>query len=134
MSRAASYLPSAHFSTIAGSIMLSGALILGAHYYTAPRSLSSLSAPPDTALYTSDEWQKTLEQVQTEAAISAPAAPDAAGESRLREAAKSSNLTDSVARTLFVSVSSAQQEGLGCDIPTQYKHINETEALIYSSQ
>src|SRR3989338_932778 len=130
MSPAASYLPSAHFSTIAGSIMLSGALILGAHYYTAPRSLSSLSAPPDTALYTSDEWQKTLEQVQTEAAISAPAAPDAEVESQLREAAKSGNLTDSVARTLFVSVSSAQQEGLGGDFPTQDKLIAEAAAQL----
>ena len=114
----ASYLPSKQFSTTVGSIAIALVLILGAQYYTArPSTAPSLAA--DATGQTDPNWQATLEQVQTEAAVAAPQAPDPDAVNTLKTAAKSGNITDSVARTLFISVSDAEAQGLGSDLPTQ---------------
>ncbi|MSR70953.1 hypothetical protein EXS62_02845, partial [Candidatus Kaiserbacteria bacterium] len=130
---AVSYLPSRQFSLIIGSIALSLSLIFGAQYYTAPHSTSSsLTATPGATVGDPD-WQATLEQVQTEAAIAAPQTPDPDVVDKLKEAAKSTNITDSVARTLFVSLSSAKAEGLGDDLPTQDKLIAEASSQLQTT-
>src|SRR3989338_11670947 len=83
----ASYLPSKQFSTTVGSIAIALVLILGAQYYTArPSTAPSLAA--DATGQTDPNWQATLEQGQTEAAVAAPQAPDPDAVNTLKTAAK----------------------------------------------
>ncbi len=115
------YLPSPHFSAIAGSIILSGGLVLGAQYATTPHT-SSPQAAVTPVEQTQTDWKAQLDAIQAEA----PGLPDAPGAdtvSTLLEAAKTSNYTDTAARSLLINLSSAQAQGLGSDIPTQEKLI-----------
>lgn len=49
-------------------------------------------------------------------------------------AAQSSNLTDTVARTMFVNLSNAKSQGLGDDIPTQDQIVAAAQAQVASVQ
>src|SRR3990167_8680364 len=115
----ASYLPSSQFSVVVASIAAAGGLIVGAQYVTRPQNTTpQLSAAPETAVAT--DWEASLAQVQA----TVPGLPEAPSEdtvAALIKAAKSDNLTDTVARTLLVNLSSASAQGLGADILTQDK-------------
>jgi hypothetical protein len=104
---------------MAVSIALSGGLVLAAQQYTAstrpPASLLSADLPSTQEA----DWQKALEDIQAHSGVSIPAPPDENKLATLLEAAKSPNITDSVARTLFINLSSAASQGLGSDLPTQ---------------
>jgi hypothetical protein len=115
-----SYLPSSHFATIVGSIGLAGGLILLAQYVTNPHAPSAVLTSGDTP--STQHWQAAFNAVQADAP-GLPSAPDESVIQDLREAAKSSNMTTSVARSLFVNLSDAGAQGLGGDIPTQEKLI-----------
>jgi len=115
----ASYLPSSQFSVTVASIAAAGGLIIGAQYITRPQNPSAeLYAAPE-AQSTSD-WEAALAQVQA-TVPSLPEVPNQDTVSALLQAAKSDNLTDTVARTLLVNLSNASSQGLGADIPTQDK-------------
>jgi len=115
----ASYLPSSQFSVTVASIAAAGGLIIGAQYITRPQNPSAeLYAAPE-ARSTSD-WEAALAQVQA-TVPSLPEVPNQDTVSALLQAAKSDNLTDTVARTLLVNLSNASSQGLGADIPTQDK-------------
>ena len=121
-------LPSAHFSAIAGSIILSGGLIVGAQYLTSPQNSSpELSAAPAESPGT--DWKTQLDEIQAQAP-GLPDAPSADTVSSLLDAAKSANYTDTAARSLLINLSSAQAQGLGSDIPTQEKLIAEATSLV----
>ena len=121
-------LPSAHFSAIAGSIILSGGLIVGAQYLTSPQNSSpELSAAPAESPGT--DWKTQLDEIQAQAP-GLPDAPSADTVASLLEAAKSANYTDTAARSLLINLSSAQAQGLGSDIPTQEKLIAEATSLV----
>ena len=113
------YLPSSQFSVTVASIAAAGGLIIGAQYITRPQNPSAeLYAAPE-AQSTAD-WEAALVQVQA-TVPSLPEAPNQDTVSALLQAAKSDNLTDTVARTLLVNLSNASSQGLGADIPTQDK-------------
>src|SRR3989344_8416117 len=117
----ASYLPSSQFLTTVVSIVAAGGLILGAQYLTQPKNTAAELATAPEAVAT-DDWKASLAEVQA----TAPGLPEAPSEnsvSTLLNAAKSSNITDTVARSLFINLSDASAQGLGSDIPTQDKLI-----------
>ncbi len=114
------YLPSSNFSTIVGSIGLAGGLILLAQYVTRPPSPTALLTASNTTQ--TQNWQSALFDVQADAP-GLPSAPDESVIQSLREAAKSTNVTTSVARSLFVNLTEAGAQGLGSDLPTQEKLI-----------
>lgn len=114
--RVASYLPSQQFSFIVVSVALSAGLILGAKYYTEPHNTSNNLSTTEPTQET--DWQSALDAVQA----TAPGLPDAPSEdvvNEFLEASQSDNLTSSVARSLFINLSTAKSQGLGGDIPTQ---------------
>lgn len=124
----ASYLPSQQFSVIVVSIALAGGIILGAQYATAPKSdstelLAALPAQP------AGDWKANLDEVQA-TAPGLPPAPDQNAVNNLREAAKSSNVTTSVARSLFINLSDANSQGMGSDIPTQERLIADASSQV----
>lgn len=114
-----SYLPSQQFSVTVVSIALAGGIILGAKYATTPKpdSAELLAALPTQP---TGDWKSNFDEVQA-TAPGLPPAPNEDTVATLMKAATSDNLTDTVARTLFVSLSSASAQGLGADVPTQEK-------------
>lgn len=112
-------LPSTQFMLIAGSIIASGAFIYGAYAFTHPTSAPS-SVAVGTNTDSNTDWKQSLENIQAQNPLNrAPKAPDENNVENLLRGAESSNLTDTVARTLFVNLSNAAAQGLGADIPTQ---------------
>jgi len=91
---------------------------------TAPKSPSLLSLVP--AANTENDWLKSLQQIQEESAFAALPEPVGANTvAGLLQEAQSDNLTQTLARTLFINLSEAKSQGLGDDIPTQDKLIEE---------
>jgi hypothetical protein len=117
----AQYLPSPHFSAVAGSIILSGGLIVGAQYITSPHTSSPQVAIAPVEQPGTD-WKAQLDAIQAQAP-GLPDAPSADTVSILLDAAKTSNYTDTAARSLLINLTDAQAQGLGSDIPTQEKLI-----------
>ena len=115
------YLPSSQFTVTVLSIAAAGGLIVGAQYVTRPQdTVASLSAAPETVA--ESDWEASLAQVQA-TAPGLPEAPSADAVSSLLNAAKSSNVTDTVARSLFINLSNSSAQGLGSDLPTQERLI-----------
>lgn len=123
------YLPSAKFVTIALSLALAGGLVTAAQYITKEPGLGSIAASP-TNPTPAGEWQQTLEDIQLDAGIVAPQPAPQAAVDELLAAAKSSNLTTTIGRTLLVNLSSAGAGGLGSDIPTQEAIIEAAAAQV----
>lgn len=117
------YLPSSQFSLIVFSITAAGGLILGAQYLTRPPTES-----PQVVVAQKDspetDWKAELDAIQAEAP-GLPQTPSPETVSTLLEAAKSSNYTDTAARSLLIKLADAGSQGMGGDIPTQEKLINE---------
>lgn len=126
--RLASYLPSSQFAVIFASLLVSGGLVYGAERLTSPPSgtPTSLSAEVQNGMV-AENWQSALAQIQQESGVTVPRpiSPDIVD--AFLEEARSDNLTTSVARSLFVTLSDAKSQGLGDDLPTQEKLL--TEAL-----
>lgn len=113
----ASYLPSSHFSTIAGSLTLAAALIIAAQYVTrAPQPAPSVAV--DTNAVPAQDWRSALDAIQAQAPH-LPPTPGAEVTATLLQGAQSSNVTDTVARSLLVNLTDASSQGLGADTPTQ---------------
>lgn len=122
------YLPSSQFSLIVLSIAGSGALILGAQYLTRPptEAPTVVVAQKDA---TETDWKAELDAIQAEI----PGLPQAASAetvSTLLEAAKSSNYTDTAARSLLIKLADAGSQGMGADIPTQERLINDVTSNV----
>lgn len=114
-----SYLPSAQFSIIVSSILVSGGLVLAADYITSPAEPPSVSASP-TQGGVDTKWQETLRAIQEQNPLGGlPPAPNPTAVAELLEAAQTPNITNTVARTLLINLSEAKSQGLGSDIPTQ---------------
>lgn len=115
-------LPSTRFSLIAAALALSGGLIYAADYLTKPAHAAPAPQSVVVASQTApqSDWQETLREIQGQnPANQAPQPPSADHVNALLNAAQSNNLTDTVARTLFVNLSDAKAQGLGNDTPTQ---------------
>lgn len=124
------YFPSAQFAFIVGAILFSGGLVVAAYEITRPDdalSVSQLVVSTDE----NENWLESLRQVQAENSdYAAPEAPDENTVGTLLEAAKTSNLTDSIGRSLVVTLGEAKAQGLGADAPTQDKLIAEAASQI----
>jgi hypothetical protein len=125
---ARAYLPSKDFSVIVGSMAIAGGLIVAAYYVTRPQSIPVLESG-DVVATQNEDWKAALDAVQAEAP-GLPPAPDEEQVAALKDAAKSSNVTASVARSLLVTIGEAGAQGLGSDIPTQERLIGEATAQL----
>ncbi len=123
-----SYLPSTQFVITLTSIVVASTLIYGARAYTSPqKSTAELQSAAQTG--GNDDWQATLNQIQEESAFAALPEPlSAETVASFLEEAQSSNLTESIGRSLLVNLSNAKSQGLGDDIPTQEQIINYATA------
>ncbi len=135
-----SYLPSAQFVLIVASLVVSGGLVVAAeHYSSREKAAGELTAENSPTNNADIAWKSTLEEIQLESGISLPEPPNEETVSELLGAAQSSNLTESVSRTLLINLTSAAAQGLGSDIPTQEElvaqaltQINTREATSYT--
>ncbi len=127
------YLPSAQFTLIVLSIALSGGLVYAAQYVTGTPAAPTLSSTPAPTASVDANWQDTLKEIQAQNP-STVSPPDENSVSNLLKAAQSTNLTDTVARTLLINLSDAKAQGLGSDIPTQDKLVAQATAQINQSR
>lgn len=104
-----------------GSILLAAGLVYAADYVT-----SGSSAPAEVVSTTvpqvNSDWQAALAQAQLNEP-QAPTAPDEGMVAKLNAGVQSSNLTQTLGKSLLINLTAAQQQGLGDDIPTQDKLI-----------
>lgn len=126
------YLPSTQFSLLIFSVAIAGGLVLVAKETTEPSTIeiASVATPSYT---TNTDWKSSLQAVQAESGVQMPQAPDENTVEALRKAAISTNLTESVSRTLLVNLGNAKAQGLGNDIPTQEQIITSAVQQIDSS-
>jgi hypothetical protein len=130
------YAPSAQFTTIALALLLSGGLVYAADSFTStPKSTVAIetdqaSQPQDDA----SNWQAALYASQAANASTSITAPNPNVVSQFLQAAQSSNVTDTVARTIFVNLSTAKAQGLGDDTPTQDQIVATAAAQVASAQ
>lgn len=127
-----SYLPSAQFALLVGSLFLSAGLVYGAQLYTKSSTAAQLK-PVGTG--TADEdWDRILAEIQAQdPSYSLPEAPDEASISAFLSAAEDTNVTDTIGRTLLVNLSAAKSQGLGDDIPTQEQLIEQAKQYLPST-
>jgi hypothetical protein len=112
------YLPSATFFVMAGSLVLSVLLVIGAQYATAPKE--GALAPSETTQPASD-WQQALADVQTQTGVQAPQPPNPEMVRSMLAGSASPNLTTAIGRSILVNLGSENAQGLGQDAPTQDK-------------
>lgn len=110
------------------ALALSGALVFAADYITKPKAapivVADIENTPST--FPNKNWEATLYTIQAQEGVgSLPEPPDPHTVDALRQAAQTSNITESVGRTLLVNLANAKGQGLGDDIPTQTQLINE---------
>jgi hypothetical protein len=115
------YAPSAQFLVIAGSLFISAGLVYAAQLITHPSaSTASLQTDQtDTQASDASNWQAALYAEQAANASTSLAAPDPNVVNQFLAAAKSNNVTDTVARTMLINLTNAKAQGLGDDVPTQ---------------
>jgi hypothetical protein len=123
-------LPSIRFTTVVGSISLAVLLVWGAYVltHTTPKPESTVAVGGVT---TSSDWKQALTDIQAQNPLNkAPQAPSQDKVDAFLQAATSDNLTDTVARTILVNLSTAKAQGLGNDIPTQKSIVADATAKI----
>jgi hypothetical protein len=117
-----SYLPSTQFVVIVGSIVVSGGLVVAAQKITSPAEVTNTLTASSQTVPTGD-WLAALREIEGQDVGAPPATTTAATFNALLTAAASSNITDTVARSLLINLTEAKSQGLGSDIPTQDKLI-----------
>lgn len=129
------YAPSAQFTGIAVSVLLSAGLVYGAARYThPPAATASLESDQTAQASDSSNWEAALYASQAANASTSLVAPSSSVVNQFLAAAKSSNLTDTVGRTLLINLSNAKSQGLGNDIPTQDQIVAAAAAQVASAQ
>lgn len=115
------YLPSAQFVLIVSSLALSGGLVWAAERYVAPPAPAQIAVASnaDTDLQSTVDWQASLAAIEAQNGQALPTPPSSDEVQALLQSAKTSNVTDTVSRTLLVNLANAKSQGLGDDIPTQ---------------
>jgi hypothetical protein len=119
------YLPSLQFSLIVLSVMGASGMVYAAQRITTAPSVAQISSvAPDegssTAAVEDSNWQAALSSIQAQQGSSSlPAAPDPSTVDALRQSVESSNVTQTVGKTLLINLEDAESQGLGDDTPTQ---------------
>lgn len=136
------YLPSAQFSVITLSLLLSGGLVYGAeriaHPRTTPAVVSAVGAPSQPS--DASNWEAALYAIQAANASTSLNASDPVAVRQMLAEAQSNNLTETVGKTLLINLGNANSQGLGSDVPTQEQIIaaaqaqikNQTTATLYT--
>ena len=120
------YLPSPQFMLMFFALALSGALVFVADYATKPKAVPAIVADAASPKTPNANWEATLYDIQAQQGVgSLPEPPDPNTVDALRQAAQTSNITESVGRTLLINLANAKGQGLGDDIPTQTQLVNE---------
>lgn len=127
------YLPSSKFASIVGALLFSGGLVFAAQYVSSPKTPSfSVAVGQEIS---DPNWQAELDAIQAQSVTNRlPTPPSQEEVDTILSAAKSPNLTDSVGRTLLVSLTAAKVQGLGDDIPTQERILKEALTQADTSQ
>src|SRR5437868_1681324 len=113
----ARYAPSGQFAGIALAILLSAGLVYGAERISHPPAATATIQSDQTAQASdSTNWEAALYASQAANASTSLAAPSTNVVGQFLKAAQSSNLTDTVGRTLLINLSNAKSQGLGDDI------------------
>ncbi len=125
------YLPSTQFTVIVGSILISGGLVVAAQQITKPPSHTpSVSVGIPVNPPSEGDWLAALQAVEGPRLATTSDQSDSQSAQGLLDAAASSNITDTVGRTLLVSLGQAASQGLGSDIPTQDSLVAQAVAQI----
>ncbi|HXK31197.1 MAG TPA: hypothetical protein VJZ94_00380, partial [Candidatus Paceibacterota bacterium] len=95
----------------------------------APAQLTS-ATESEAVQNSDDDWKRSLEEIQLQSGISLPEPPSEESVAAFLAAAQEGNVTESVSRTLFITLSNAAAQGLGSDIPTQDKLIAGAQAQL----
>jgi len=129
------YLPSTQFSVIALSLLISVGLVYAADLVTKPPQKATVAVDTEgsSATQADVDWQTSLAAVQAQSGVTSPAAPDQTTVDGLLQAAKDSNVTDTISRSLLVNLTSAESQGMGSDIPTQDQLVTQALAQIPST-
>src|SRR6185437_1547836 len=130
------FAPSAQFTGIAISLLLSGGLVYAADRITHPPVATSAIVSDQTATNSNDstDWEAALYAEQAANASSSLTAPSTDVVDQFLTAAKSSNVTDTVARTMLINLSNAKSQGLGDDVPTQDQIVAAAASQVASVQ
>ena len=130
------YAPSAQFTTIVLSLLLSAGVVYGAEVLTHPHAAAggvtsaAYPAQPDD----SANWEAALYAIQAQNASTSLTAPDPQTVSQMLAAVQSPNLTDSIGKTILINLGDAKSQGLGDDIPTQDQIVAAAATQIKNQQ
>ena len=130
----ASYLPSAQFSLILTSALFAGGLIWAADYYTSPKPPPTIAPAQVPSAITAQglDWKAALAAIQGEQTLPTP--PSQETVASLLAAAETPNITESVGRTVLVTLGEAKAQGLGSDTPTQERIVDHALAKVTAAQ
>ena len=128
------YLPSTQFALLIFSLFASVGLVYAAQVVTRPPSTAAVSSSDQAAAAAQADWQHTLNTIQAQSGVSLPQPPDPNTVNGMLQAAQSSNVTTSVARTLLVNLTNAKAQGLGDDAPTQNQLISQAVSQVQQRQ
>ncbi|HEY5383055.1 MAG TPA: hypothetical protein VIJ88_00670 [Candidatus Paceibacterota bacterium] len=128
------YAPSAQFTAIVVSLLVAGGLVYAAELVTRPPqtsvAVSTAPAQPDD----SANWEAALYAIQAQNASTSLSAPNPQTVQQMLAAAQSSNVTDTVGKTILINLSNAKSQGLGDDTPTQDQIISAAAAQIAATK
>lgn len=126
------YAPSAQFTVITLSLLVSATLVYAAERFAHPSSSSASVSAVSTPSQASDAagWEAALYAIQANNASTSLSAPNPATVEQMLASAQSNNITDTVGKTLLINLSSSKSQGLGSDIPTQDQIIAAAQAQI----
>jgi hypothetical protein len=127
-----SYLPSAQFMIIVGSLLVAGGTVAAAQYYISAKNAPAALASATTGA-SKQAWEESLADIQAQSGVDLPDAPDPNAVNTLISLSQSSNLTDSIGRGILARLATANVQGLGDDAPTQDSIIAAASAQVNSS-
>lgn len=129
--KAGKYLPSRQFGVIVASLALAAGLVYAAQAFTETHGHSALVADTSApSAATATDWRESLASIQQASGISLPQAPDQNTVDALLQSVKSSNITDTISRSLLVNLTNAAGQGLGGDAPTQNQLLQDALSRI----
>lgn len=129
---ARSYLPSAQFMVIVGSLVVAGGTVAAAQYYIASKNAPATLAA-GTGGASRQAWEESLADIQAQSGVNLPDTPDPNAVNTLITLAQSNNLTDSIGRGILARLTTANVQGLGDDAPTQDSIIAAASAQVSAS-
>jgi len=132
--RGRSIMPSRQFLLLAGSLFVSVVLVLVALGIANPAYSGNAKLESDTNTKYSDIQENFWKQEFASSTLAQNAADLNAKAQELIRAASTSNLTDTLGRSLLINYSAAQGQGLGGDSMTQDAITQQALAQIQNAQ